>query len=575
MSSKTSAIITPDTKNVLKKMNFPDSAREVLNKIEQLCIAQNAHRTQSSQHIKQMELAMEMISEFIFRENTNKSFKKKMHSVQTLSKIQELQLLEMLCEYMSSLHEHSPSQVVKNAVYMFLFPHSHAHRSRLLVKLVSMAISTSNYQVLISTGILVQQVGCTTKFSTDIAEGLVSDYFILLPHAVTKLAELPLHAPLFTANLLTSLSEMYNKSNINPNLLSIVTEWLSKHPDLCYTALVTNLQSSLPSGAIPMPASTPFVGLFKWCILAPFYIGQSASSHSGAHSANGGHKSSSACSGADGAKICSSSFNAQSNTCATNCSHSHASSTNKCSTNNTNNSSTNCGNTHRNTNMTNCSKPCNTNTCGATNSSSKSCTNSSNSNHTNTNACNNSHSGSSCSQTSNTSSCTGSSGANSRGSCSQNGTTSSSSCPASNQGEGSTESVSQLYSKLHLSLLTSLLECKTYCTLSTQRNIISADALCTIVSYLLILIGENQAAAKPEGKSSTTISSESPNSPESTKPTTSIDEVIAESIHRLAQFIQVSVFTGTLFGNKTKLLAQLSLLPPNKLMSCVFENVVR
>lgn len=343
-----------------------------------------------------------MISEFIFRETGGKTFKKKLHSAQGLTKIQELQLLEMLCSYMSMSEDQGTSHVVKNAVYMFLFPHSHAHRSKLVVKLVSMAISTSNYQVLVSTGILIQQVGCTTKFSMDIAEGLVSDYFVLLPHAVSKLEELPVHAPLFTANLLTALSEMYKKSNINENLLEVITEWIFKHPALCYTALVTNLLPSLPSGAIPMPALTPFLGLFKWCILAPFY------------------------------------------------------------------------------------------------------------------------------------------------------------------------SQSKLYSKLHLALLTSLLEVNTYVTLSTQKNIISAEGLCTIVSYLQILIKENDAKVTTTGETETHLTEKEPsgNEPADVQPS-----VHDDAIHRLVQCIQVAVFTQTLYGNKTKLLSQLSSLPQNRLLSCVMENV--
>lgn len=273
-----------------------------------------------------------------------------------------------------------------------------------------------------SPGILVQQVGCTTKFSTDIAEGLVSDYFILLPHAVSKLSELPLHAPLFTANLLTSLSEMYNKSNINPNLLAIITEWISKHPDLCYTALVTNLQSSLPSGAIPMPAMTPFVGLFKWCILAPFYVSNS---------------------------------NSTTNEASKGTNNVHANSLHN--TTPTENSAYKPSNIPTSVNIQNSS---NTNTSGSYSSPQS-----------------NSYTSRTQSGRSNSTS--------SYTSCTQNGTTPVNTSP------------SALYSKLHLSLLTSLLECKTYCTLSTQRNIISAESLCTIVSYLLILIEESKV--KPNG----------------------------------------------------------------------------
>lgn len=54
-----------------------------------------------------------------------------------------------------------------------------------------------------------QQVGCGSKFSADLAEGLVEDYFILLPKVQAMLDDLPVTAPLFTANLLTALTELY------------------------------------------------------------------------------------------------------------------------------------------------------------------------------------------------------------------------------------------------------------------------------------------------------------------------------------------------------------------------------
>lgn len=46
-------------------------------------------------------------------------------------------------------------------------------------------------------------------------------------------------------------------------LLDILTEWVCQNSSLCYAALISNLLHSLPSGGIPMPAVTPFVGLFR------------------------------------------------------------------------------------------------------------------------------------------------------------------------------------------------------------------------------------------------------------------------------------------------------------------------
>lgn len=54
-----------------------------------------------------------------------------------------------------------------------------------------------------------QQLGCTSKFSLDLAQGLVKDYFVLIPKAVSGLQDLPQLAPQFTANFLTAVAEMY------------------------------------------------------------------------------------------------------------------------------------------------------------------------------------------------------------------------------------------------------------------------------------------------------------------------------------------------------------------------------
>ena len=77
---------------------------------------------------------------------------------QRLNCIQELQLLEVLCDYFS--YSGNSSEAIRNMVFMSLFPPTHNDRSRLLIKLVSMASSTKNVPVLTATGIWMQ-VGLT------------------------------------------------------------------------------------------------------------------------------------------------------------------------------------------------------------------------------------------------------------------------------------------------------------------------------------------------------------------------------------------------------------------------------
>lgn len=262
------------TKQILRKLDFPFCVKEALLRIEQLCSTNGVSNVERIQNIKQTDLAMELITEFVFCEVDRRGVKKK-----RLSRIQEMQLLEVLSDYFAYSHNSSlGGDVARNTVFMSLFPHTCVERCQFLVKLVSIAICTNNIPLLSATGVLMQQFGCTSKFSIELAKGLIKDYFVLLPESSYKLRKLPSKAPLFTANFLTALLEIYFTSGLDDNplkpsddLVNIIIEWVSDNNSVCYTALTSNLP--LPMGGIPMPAVTPFVGLFKWCVLAPLYTG--------------------------------------------------------------------------------------------------------------------------------------------------------------------------------------------------------------------------------------------------------------------------------------------------------------
>lgn len=69
-----------------------------------------------------------------------------------------------------------------------------------------------------------QQVGCTSKFTVQLAKGIVNDYFVLMPNVIPKLTELPVKAPLFAANFLVAITEIY----YNTGMLKIFTTGLQK-----------------------------------------------------------------------------------------------------------------------------------------------------------------------------------------------------------------------------------------------------------------------------------------------------------------------------------------------------------
>ncbi|XP_046752967.1 uncharacterized protein C7orf26 homolog [Diprion similis] len=231
----------------LRKLDFPLCAREALCKIEMLCARPG----------KQMDLQMDLISEFVFGEIERR--KKRM----TPSAIQELQLVEVLSDFFQSP---GGSPAVRNAVFLSLFP-AESSRHTILGNLVSLAITTHNKPVLNATGIWMQQLGSTSVQSVGLARHILQDYFVLTPNTVDKLKQLPVLAPHFTANLLTAIGEVYKDRNPPTELLKLIGDWIDENPSLLLTSLMDN--PALPTGGIPMTPITPIAGLFRWCVLSP------------------------------------------------------------------------------------------------------------------------------------------------------------------------------------------------------------------------------------------------------------------------------------------------------------------
>ncbi|XP_078052731.1 integrator complex subunit 15 [Augochlora pura] len=239
-----------DIKLNLRKLDFPYCAREALCRIEILC----------GRPGKQMDLQLDLISEFVFGEIERR---KKRNS--TIA-IQELQLIEVLSDFFQSP---GGSAAVRNAVFLSLFP-ADSPRNKILGNLVSLAIATQNKAVLNATGIWMQQLGSTSSQSVGLARHVLNDYFVLTPKSIDKLKQLPVLAPHFTANLLTAIGEVYEEKDPPTELLRLVGEWIDENPSLLLTPLMDN--PALPTGGIPMTPITPIAGLFRWCILCPLRL---------------------------------------------------------------------------------------------------------------------------------------------------------------------------------------------------------------------------------------------------------------------------------------------------------------
>ncbi|XP_066582812.1 integrator complex subunit 15 [Prorops nasuta] len=239
-----------DIKQALRKLDFPFCARDALIRIEILC----------SRPGKQVDLQMDLISEFVFGEIDKRKKRNK------TTAIQELQLIEVLCEFFQST---GGSPAVRNAVFLSLFP-ADSIRHKILGNLVSLAIAIQNKAVLNATGIWMQQLGSTSLESVSLARHILNDYFVFTPKCIDKLKRLPILAPHFTANLLTAIGEVYEDKDPPLELLDLIGEWIEQNPSLLVTSLMDN--PALPTGGIPMTPITPIAGLFRWCILNPVRI---------------------------------------------------------------------------------------------------------------------------------------------------------------------------------------------------------------------------------------------------------------------------------------------------------------
>lgn len=213
-----------------------------------------------------MDLAIDLMAEFVFWEKDRRGNKRGVE----LTCIQEIQLLEVLCEYFSQ----PGSETTKNTVFLNLFgPSTIQLRLKILCKLVSIGISSSCASLLIAAGAWMQQLGCTSHSSLQLARAIVKDYFALIPNVLETLYSLPKIAPQFTANFLTAIAEIYLTDKYSvfttppKSLLEIITQWVTENPTLCLAA--QQKTAALPTGGIAMPTITPIAGLFKWCILAP------------------------------------------------------------------------------------------------------------------------------------------------------------------------------------------------------------------------------------------------------------------------------------------------------------------
>lgn len=152
---------------------------------------------------------MNLIAEFVFREPNN------------ATTVQEWQMVLVLSDYLS---KSTLPETTRNAVFISLFGGSISPvRINVLIKLTATAIAAELPLVLGAVGTLIQQLGCSSSTSLELAKSLVQDFVVFSNKSSDNLRDLPKLAPRFVANFMTSVATLYYNETTPllepPNLL--------------------------------------------------------------------------------------------------------------------------------------------------------------------------------------------------------------------------------------------------------------------------------------------------------------------------------------------------------------------
>lgn len=181
--------------------------------------------------------------------------------VKKLTALQELQLLELLCECYKAAPEKSKYQIF----HLMFGTRGDDLANTLLTKLISMALSVSCTSVLDCAAIWMQERACQSPDSLSLTSRLVEDYCLLFPDPSNVFKKLPSISPLFVCNFTTSVTSLYSFSGTDCmpplSLLEHVTIWVTSDCTLCC--------ESVRQYAIHRTCSSPIPGLMAWCVLGP------------------------------------------------------------------------------------------------------------------------------------------------------------------------------------------------------------------------------------------------------------------------------------------------------------------
>ncbi|XP_062998991.1 integrator complex subunit 15 [Elgaria multicarinata webbii] len=207
---------------------------------------------------------VELLEEFVFQVPKERGAPAK-----RLNSLQELQLLEIMCNYFQEQSKDSVRQIIFSSLFSPQGNKADDCRMALLGKLVSMAVAVGRGPVLECAASWLQRTPAV--YCVRLAQALVDDYCSLVPGSVQTLKQTFSGSPRFCCQFITAVTMLYDMSSDDlippPDLLEMVVSWIFEDPRLILiTFLNTPIAASLPIGFLEL---TPLSGLIRWCVKAP------------------------------------------------------------------------------------------------------------------------------------------------------------------------------------------------------------------------------------------------------------------------------------------------------------------
>ncbi|KAJ7306045.1 hypothetical protein JRQ81_010411 [Phrynocephalus forsythii] len=207
---------------------------------------------------------VELLEEFVFHVPKERGSPPK-----RLNSLQELQWLEILCNYFQEQSKDSVRQVIFSSLFSPQGNKADDGRMALLGKLISMAVAVCRVPVLECAASWLQRTPAV--YCVRLAQALVDDYCSLVPGSIHTLEQIFKASPRFCCQFITAVTMLYDLSSDDlippPDLLETVVSWIFEDPRLILiTFLNTPIAASLPIGFLEL---TPLSGLIRWCVKAP------------------------------------------------------------------------------------------------------------------------------------------------------------------------------------------------------------------------------------------------------------------------------------------------------------------